>query len=231
MARLLSDAELEQKYSDDDVVLRHSLAERLFHYGLIAGFLPTAVTGIIMWLRPFGAEGMHLAMQIHIVGAIVLTVSCSLFHIICYKKIVYFWRTITDWNKDDIGWLLVCGGYAHKFLKLPMPYVPLMGKMNSGQKLLGLMTFYGMFFIVLTGWLLYGFLPMIPKGVAVVLDYVHLYLGLFMTVGVCCGHITLALYNWNECVCMFGNGTMKVSEAKGHNALWVENEIEPYVKK
>lgn len=231
MARLLNNADVEHKYSDDDVVLRHSLFERLFHYGLIIGFLPTGFTGIVLWLRPFGDDAMHLAMQIHIICAVILTVSCGLFHIVCYKKIVYFWRTIVHWTKDDIGWLLVCGGYAHKMLNLPMPYVPPMGKMNSGQKMLGLLTFYGMFFILLSGWLLYAFLPMIPKQIAVYLDYIHLYLGLFMTLGVCFGHIPMAIYNWKECVCMFGNGMMKVNEAKQHNMLWVENELEPYEKK
>jgi len=43
-----------EKYDDDAVVLKHTMGTRLFHWGLILGFLPAAFTGVVLWFRPFG---------------------------------------------------------------------------------------------------------------------------------------------------------------------------------
>lgn len=214
-------------YSDNDVVLKHTLSTRLFHWGLILGFLPAAFTGILIWLKVGSEDFVNIAMKIHIVGAWILTISCVCFFLFCYKRVVAFWRTAFNWTKDDIEWMKVSGGYPHKiFLGKTIP-VPAMGKMNSGQKMLGIMVFFGTIVIIVTGWLLYAFLPMVPKQIAFYADFLHLYLGLFLTLAICCGHIVLSVYNWGECVCMFGDGTMKVNEAMHHNELWCKNEIEP----
>lgn len=214
-------------YSDSDVVLKHTLSTRVFHWGLILGFLPAALTGIIIWLKPGSEDLVSMAMKIHIVGAWILTISCVGFFLFCYKRVVAFLRTAFTWTKDDIEWMKVSGGYPHKiFLGKTIP-VPPMGKMNSGQKMLGLMVFFGTIVIIVTGWLLYSFLPMMPKQIAVYADLLHLYIGLFLTLAICFGHIVLSVYNWGECVCMFGDGTMKVNEAMHHNELWCKHEIEP----
>ena len=52
---------------EDAVVLKHGFGTRLFHWGLVLGFLPAAFTGIGLWLRPFGAQGMHYVMLIHMI--------------------------------------------------------------------------------------------------------------------------------------------------------------------
>jgi len=66
-------------FDDNAVVLKHGLGTRLFHWGLVLGFLPAAFTGIALWLRPFGDAGMHMTMQIHIVGAWILSLACVYF--------------------------------------------------------------------------------------------------------------------------------------------------------
>lgn len=214
-------------YDDNAVVLKHDFSTRLFHWGLILGFLPAALTGIVIWLKPGGEDFVNLAMRVHIVGAGILTISCVLFFLFRYDRVVAFWRRVFHWTADDVEWMKVSGGYPQKmFLGKTIP-VPPMGKMNSGQKMLGILVFFGTIAIIVTGWALYAFLPMIPKQTAALFGSVHLYLGLFLTLAICCGHIVLSIYNWGECVCMFGDGTMKVSEAAHHNELWVKNEIEP----
>ena len=60
------------KYDDNAVVLKHEVGTRLFHWGLILGFLPTAFTGIAIWLKPFSGDTMNTLMQIHIIGAWIL---------------------------------------------------------------------------------------------------------------------------------------------------------------
>lgn len=214
-------------YDEDAVVLKHSLRTRLFHWGLVLGFLPAAFTGIIIWLKPGSEDFVNLAMRVHIIGAAVLTISCIYFFLFCHDRVVAFWRTAFRWTKDDLAWMKVSGGYPHKIFLGKTIEVPPMGKMNSGQKMLGIIVFFGTLAVMVTGWVLYAFLPMVPKATAVLFDSIHLYLGLFLTLAICFGHIALAVYNWGECVCMFGDGTMKVSEAAHHNELWVKNEIEP----
>jgi formate dehydrogenase subunit gamma len=218
------------QYDDNAVVLKHSLSTRIFHWGLILGFLPAALTGIIIWLKLGSEDFVGLAMKIHIVGAWILSISCVYFFLFCYKRVVAFWRTAFNCTADDIKWMSVSGGYPHKiFLGKTIP-VPPMGKMNSGQKMLGIMVFFGTLVVIVSGWLLYAFLPMVPKEIAHYADLLHLFVGLFLTLAICFGHIVLSIYNWGECVCMFGDGTMKVSEAAHHNELWVKNEIEPVKK-
>lgn len=215
-----------QEYDDKDVVLKHTLSTRMFHWGLILGFLPAAFTGILLWLKVGGESLQGLAMQIHVVGAWILTISCVLFYVFCYKRVVAFWRTAFHWTKDDIEWMKVSGGYPQKMFFGKIIPVPAMGKMNSGQKMLGIMVFFGTIAIIVTGWILYAFLPMVPKQIAMYADMIHLVLGLLLTLSIVCGHIVLSIYNWGECVCMFGDGTMKVNEAMHHNEVWVKNEIE-----
>lgn len=213
-------------YPDDAVVLKHTLATRLFHWCLVLGFLPAAVTGVVLFLRPFSDGLMHLAMQIHIAGAWLLTLSCVLFFLFCPQRVAAFWREIFCWRKDDLIWLSKSGGYPQKILLGKTIPVPPMRKMNSGQKMMGIMVFFGTIIIIVTGLILYVALPLVPKEIAWTADKLHLIIGLGLTACVFGGHIPLGMYNWNEFLCMFGNGTMKIEEARHHNELWVEEDIE-----
>ena len=120
----------------------------------------------------------------------------------------------------------VSGGYPQKIFLGKTITVPPMRKINSGQKLMGILVFFGTLVLCLTGLVLYVALPMVPKEIAFWADRIHLFVGLGLTLCVFCGHIPLGMYNWNEFLCMFGNGTMKIQEARHHNPLWVEEDLE-----
>lgn len=214
------------KYNKDAVILKHGLGSRLYHWALVLGFLPAALTGIILWLKPGGEDLVNLAMRIHIAGAWIFTVATVIYGLFCFERVVAFVRSIFTWTKDDIEWLKLSGGYPQKILFGKTVEVPPMGKMNSGQKLFGVCLFFGSLLLLLTGWILYAFLPMTPKEIALWANKIHLVVGLFLTAFLCGGHIVLALYNWRECVCMFGDGTITVEAAMHHNKLWVEEELE-----
>ncbi|WP_425058465.1 hypothetical protein SCACP_31180 [Sporomusa carbonis] len=207
-------------------VLKHPLISRLFHWGLILGFLPAAITGFFIWLKPFGEDLQNLIMQIHIIGATILTVSAILYTIFGLDRIVAFIRRIFTWDKRDFDWMLIGGGYPQKMLlgkKIP---VPPMGKINSGQKMMGIFMLFGGIILIVTGWGLYAFLPVAPKAVMYWFDMLHLVIGIFL--GLCLfAHIGLGIYNWGEFLAMFGDGTQPLHEAEHHNPVWVENEIEP----
>lgn len=212
--------------SEGPRVLKHPLASRLFHWGLIFGFLPAAVTGFVLWLKPGGEDMVNLAMRIHIIGAAILTISCVLYTVFCLDRIVAFIRRIFTWDDRDVGWMMVGGGYPQKMFLGKKIIVPPMGKMNSGQKMFGICLLFGGFVLIVTGWILYAFIPVAPKAVVFWTDQIHLvlgvFLGLFMFV-----HIFLGIYNWGEFKAMFGDGTQPLEEAEDHNPVWVANEIEP----
>lgn len=207
--------------------MKHPLASRLFHWGLILGFLPAAITGFIIWYKPESEDFANLAMRIHIIGAAILTVSAVLYSIFKLDRVVGFLRRIFSWDQRDLRWAMLQGGYPQKILFGINILVPPMGKMNSGQKIFGICLFFGGLILMLTGWVLYAFIPVAPKELVYWFDQAHLimgiFLGLFMFV-----HIALAIYNWGEFLCMFVNGgTQPLEECKHHNPVWVAEEIEP----
>lgn len=215
--------------SDGPRVLKHPLASRLFHWGLILGFLPAALTGFVIWLKPGGEDLVNLAMRIHIIGAAVFTLSAILYTVFCLDRVVAFVRRIFSFDDRDVGWMLIGGGYPQKMFLGKKIIVPPMGKMNSGQKSLGICLLIGGIILTVTGWLLYAFIPVAPKAFAYWADQLHLIIGLFLGLSLFM-HIFLGIYNWGEFKAMFGDGTQPLAEAEDHNPVWVAEEIEPVKK-
>ena len=103
-------------------VLKHRLSSRLFHWGLILGFMPAAITGFLIWLKPGSDDLVNLAMRIHIIGAAILSISVILYTITSLDRIISFIRLISTLGKDDIEWMKVGGGYPQKiFLNKEIP--------------------------------------------------------------------------------------------------------------
>lgn len=210
-------------------VLKHPLTSRLFHWGLVFGFLPAALTGFVIWLKPGGEDFVNLAMRIHIIGAVILTVSSIIYSIVAVDRVVAFIRQISSWNMNDFHWMKVGGGYAHKMLLNKEIEVPPMDKLNSGQKSMGILMFHGGIFLMVSGWILYAFIPVAPKEIVYWTALGHQWIGLFL--GLCVfAHIFLGVYNWVEFKAMFGDGTVPLSAARHHNSLWVETKVEPVKK-
>ena len=206
-------------------VLKHRLSSRLFHWALIISFLPAAATGVVIWLKFGGEDFVNLAMKIHIIGATILTLSCILYTLFSFDRIVAFLRVIFTFGKDDIEWMQVLGGYPQKMFLGKEISVPPMDKMNSGQKMLGIMVLFGTIFLIFTGWMLYMFIPFIPKEISLYAHWIHWGLGLLLGLSIL-AHIFLGIYNWDEFKAMFGNGIQPIEVAKHHNPLWVFDKIE-----
>jgi len=213
-------------------VLKHPLSSRLFHWGLILGFLPAALTGLIIWLKPGGDSFVNLAMKIHIAGAFILSISAALYFILALKRVCLFIDRSFSWNADDISWMMtmmVTGGYVKKILFGKEPKIPLMGKVNSGQKLFSVLLLTGGVFLILSGWVLWAFIPVAPKTVVYWLNTGHLIFGLLLSMFLCV-HIFLGIYFREEFKTMFGDGTQDLHIAEHHTPLWVTHEVEPVVK-
>ncbi len=207
-------------------VLKHPLCSRLFHWSLILGFLPAAATGFILHLKPGSDDFVNLAMKIHIAGAAILTIGCILYAAFCLDRVVAFIRRNFSWDDRDVGWMLVCGGYPQKMFLGKKIAVPPMGKINTGQKIFGICLLFAGPILILTGWILYAFIPVVPKALINAINHIHLILGIFMGLFLC-AHIFLGVYNWGEFKAMFGDGTQPLSECLDHNPVWVEKDIEP----
>jgi formate dehydrogenase subunit gamma len=213
-----------KKFKGNERILHHKLPTRLFHWCLVLSFLPAGFTGLILFFRPLGDAGMNLAMQVHIVGGMVLFIACALFFLLCPGRVISFWREITTWTDDDYAWMKISGGYIHKFLLLEYE-VPPMNKLNSGQKMMGVMVLVGTILLILTGLVLYIALPLVPKEIAFYADRIHLVVGIFLFMCVVGGHIPLGIYNWPEFCSMFGDGTINAQHAQEHHPLWTKHEI------
>ena len=215
---------------DGERILKHPLKTRLFHWTLILGFLPAAITGFFIWLKPFSEDVMSLLMHIHIMGAWILSMGCLFYVVTSLDRIVSFLRVCFRFGKEDIEWFKVMGGYPQKiFLNKEVP-VPPQDKINSGQKQFGLAYFFGGIAIILTGWILYAFIPVAPKWLVYWADMLHLTLGILLGLGLGV-HIFLGVYNWPDFKAMIGDGTVPLDFAKHHTPLWVENDVEPVSNK
>jgi len=217
------------KYYDPNAprVLKHGLSSRLYHWGLMLGFIPAAITGLIIWLKPGGEDFVNLAMRIHIIGAVILTVSSLVYAIVSMDRIIAFNRVNFTWDSRDVGWFMKGGGYLQKMLLGWEVDLPPMDKVNSGQKLFGIGMLYGGMVLIVTGWILYAFIPVSPKSFIYWANLGHLALGIFLAMFLCV-HIFLSIYNWGEFRCMFfENGTQPLEEARHHTPLWVANKVIP----
>ena len=134
---------MDNNFKGNERILHHSLPVRLFHWCLVLGFLPAGVTGVILFFRPFGEAAMHLSMQIHIVGAWILMIACTLFFLLCPGRVVAFWREAFHWTKQDIEWMKVGGGYPQKMIFLQEIAVRPRGTRNAGHKTRANIIFFG----------------------------------------------------------------------------------------
>jgi len=209
--------------SNETMILKHPLSVRVFHYLLIVSFLPLAVTGIILDLKPFGEQAMNLIMRIHVAAGVLLSLAALSFFLIGFDRVVLFVKRMFTFSGDDLKWFAVLGSYPQKILfhkKIP---VPPMGKYNSGQKLFGLCVLIGGAILIGTGWVLWAFPHNVPRSAVALSGHLHAVFGwllaLFLPV-----HLFLGVYMFDDFKAMILHGKIPYEEAKEMSPLWVKNE-------
>jgi len=208
----------------ENMILKHPLSVRIFHYLLVISFLPLAATGLILFFKPFSENAMNLAMRIHVAAGILLTFDAAAFFIIGYKRVVLFLRRVFSISGNDFKWFAVLGGYPQKLLLHKKVPVPPMGKYNSGQKLFGACVFIGGVALIFTGIALWAFPHNLPHGTVALMGHVHTIAAWALTLFLCV-HVFLGIYMFDDFKAMFLHGKIPYDEAKEMAPLWVGNEI------
>jgi formate dehydrogenase subunit gamma len=198
----------------------------MFHYLLVLSFLPLAVTGIFLFLKPYGEDTMNLLMRIHISAGVVLTMSVASFFVLALDRVVLFTKRAFTFGMNDVKWFAVLGGYPQKFLLRKKVPVPPMGKYNSGQKLFGACILIGGILLIGTGLALWAFPHIIPTGLAKTFGDIHLIAGLFLSLFLLV-HIFLGIYMFHDFKAMFLHGKIPYEEAQEVAPLWVQEDIVP----
>lgn len=208
----------------EKMILKHPLSVRIFHYLLILSFLPLAVTGVILYFKPFSEIAMNQMMQIHVICGVVLTIDAVAFFLIGFNRVVLFMKRIFHLSMNDLKWFMVLGGYPQKFLlgkKIP---VPPMGKYNSGQKLFGVCVLIGGTALIFSGWILWAFPHLAPRATVHVMGLLHAFIALFLTLFLPV-HLFLGIYMFDDFKSMILHGKIPYEESKEISPLWVKNEI------
>lgn len=209
-------------------VLKHALSSRLLHWGLILGFLPAAITGLIVWLKPGSEDFVNLSMKIHLIGAFILSVSVVLFVLFAFDRVIAFVKHSFSWDRNDLDWfwvMMISGGYIKKIVFGKDVAIPPMGKVNSGQKLFSILLLFGGTFLIFSGWMLWAFIPVAPKAITYWLNMGHLVFAILLSLFLCV-HIFLGLYFKEEFKAMFTDGTQPLSVAEHQAPLWVKHDLE-----
>jgi len=205
-------------------ILKHPWSVRSFHYLLVLSFIPLAITGVVLYFKPFDGPTMNRYMQVHVVTGVILTLDAVAYFILGFTRVIAFVKRSFSFSANDIRWFSILGGYPQKFLLRKKVAVPPMGKYNSGQKLFGICVLIGGTVLIATGWGLWGFPHILPHGMAALFGTLHLVFGwiliLFLLV-----HVFLGIYMFDDFKAMFLHGRIPYDEAKEMAPLWVENEI------
>lgn len=208
----------------NNMILKHPLSVRIFHYLLVISFLPLALTGLTLFFKPFSEGAMNLTMRIHIAAGILLTFDALSFFIIGYKRVVLFISRVFSINGNDFKWFAVLGGYPQKLLLHKKIPVPPMGKYNSGQKLFGVFVFIGGAILIFTGMALWAFPHNLPHGTVALMGHLHTIAAWALTLFLCV-HVFLGIYMFDDFKAMFLHGKIPYEEAQEMAPLWVEKEI------
>jgi formate dehydrogenase subunit gamma len=211
------------------MILKHPLRVRIFHYLLIISFLPLAVTGLILYYKPFAENDMNLTMQIHVIAGMLLTLGAVAFFLIGFDRVILFIKRVFPIKVNDFKWFAVLGGYPQKILLRKKVSLPPMGKYNSGQKLFGVCVVIGGTILIGTGWVLWAFPHNMPRETVALFGNLHTFFGWLLAIFLLV-HLFLGIYMFDDFKAMILHGKIPYDEAKEMAPLWVEKELVSFTK-
>ena len=211
--------------SNETMILKHPLSVRIFHYLLIISFLPLAVTGMLLYFKPFHEDVLNWVARIHVLAGVLLSLDAAAFLLIGFDRVVLFVKRVFTFSGHDLKWFIVLGGYPQKILFKKKIPVPPMGKYNSGQKLFGICVLIGGAILIGTGWVLWAFPHNVPRSAVALMGHLHTIFGWLLTLFLPV-HLFLGIYMFDDFKAMLLDGKIPYEEAKERSPLWVKDELE-----
>ncbi|MDR2081997.1 MAG: cytochrome b/b6 domain-containing protein [Campylobacteraceae bacterium] len=210
-------------------VLKFPISEKIFHNLNLISWIVLIITGALIYFKALSDEAAALAMDIHIVAAVVSTANFFGFAIINYDRFILLLKNLTHWDKDTLAWFKNLGGYPRKLFGInfgPKEVAP-QGRFNGGQKILYPIFIVMIFALIISGWLLYALTPALGKQFTVFLFYFHVWGSIVITALVIFGHAPLAVINFSDFKAMFssGEGYVPLEETKQSSPKWLENDL------
>jgi formate dehydrogenase subunit gamma len=210
-------------------VLKFPVSEKIFHNLNLVSWIVLIITGCLIYFKALSDEAAALAMDIHIVAAVISTANFFGFMVINYDRFVLLLKNLTQWDKDAIAWFKNLGGYPRKLFGInfgPKDIAP-QGRFNGGQKILYPIFIIMIFALTVSGWLLYALTPALGKQFVLFLFYFHVWGSIAVTILVVFGHAPLAIINFTDFKAMFssGDGYVPLEEIKHSAPKWLENDL------
>lgn len=206
-----------------DKVLKHSEQTRTMHWVHLIVFILLALTGIgfywdINWISNlFG--GPANASLVHRWSAVVFTAGPILYILFNFERFARFIDTISDFTKDDFGWLKTMGGYV-PFIKVDE--VPPQDKYNAGQKILGGLIIIGCLLLIITGFPMWVWRDVVAPGFLAFCYTIHFWTSIVLILLVL-GHFFLAAIHPKSRVefsSMMLDGYIDADITAKHNEKW-----------
>jgi formate dehydrogenase subunit gamma len=210
-------------------VLKFPVSEKIFHNLNLISWAVLIITGCLIYFKAVSDESAALAMDIHIVAAVVSTANFFGFAVINYDRFLLLLKNLTHWDKDTLAWFKNMGGYPRKLFGInfgPKEVAP-QGRFNAGQKVLYPLFIIMIFALIVSGWLLYALTPALGKQFTVVLFYFHVWGSIVVTALVVFGHAPLAIINFGDFKAMFsrGEGYVPLEEVKQNAPKWLRDDL------
>lgn len=213
----------------EERVLKFPLSEKMFHNINMVTWMILALSGILIYFRLVSEATAEWLMDLHMVVAVLFTFNFFGFVIINADRFFLMMRNLLIWDKDTWAWFKNFGGYPRRLFGIPFAPVEVapQGRFNAGQKGTYLFFIFMIFALIVSGWLLYAFAPLVGKSFLVYLFYFHVWGSIIATAVALGGHLPLALVNFEDFKAMFryDPGDVPLSDAAHHAPKWVQEDL------
>lgn len=212
-----------------DKVLKFPVSEKIFHNVNLVSWMFLAISGVIIYFKLADNEILKLLMDLHIAVAVVFTINFLGFVFLAMDRFIIMMRNLLIWDKDTFAWFKNLGGYPRRLfgIKFGPEEVAPQGRFNAGQKITYLFFIFMIFALIITGWFLYTFAPVLGKTTMIVMFNLHVWGSIIATIVAICAHMPLALINFGEFKAMFSlkSGDVSLEDSKHHAPKWVEKDL------
>jgi len=205
-------------------VERFRPSTRWLHWTVTLSALVLALTGILLWVQPWGAATMDgWSRLVHRIAAVVFMGAPLVYGIFNWNISWKFIKEAFTWGKEDMKWLEAAPDYYFGGEESKMPP---QGHINTGQKLYQLVTVLCSAIFFITGLIMWFFRDLVGPGVfawaTIAHDVAFILGGSMLLVHVYLGAIHPRM---TESLRSMLTGKASVAYVKSHHAKWYDEQV------